>query len=164
MLSRRLLFSSSVALCAALGLASYAISAGVGAACRDGTARGDWDLPTSGQSNGFIYGSLYLNNSTGPVNSPVYTIFGTLTDAPSPCLSCIEGSIDAYLDDGFGPAPDYIVRGAYSGLWFTGRGSFSAEIYTPTGAGPVGRISGVFSDPPTNDQIGEFKAEWAICP
>ena len=158
MLSRRLLLSSSLALCAIVGLGYAADN------CRYGTARGDWELPSaSGASDGFISGALYSNSS--PTPTPVYAISGILTDIPSPCLSCIGGRIDASLDDGIGgPGVDYLVKGSYSGSWFTGAGSFTADIYLPSGVGPVGKIEGTFSDSPSSGQIGKFEGNWVICP
>lgn len=164
MLSRRGWTTSALALCASFALVSDATSGSAAAPCREGFAKGDWDLPSGGQNNGFLNGELFLDNSPGPISAPVYAIFATLTDVPSPCLSCITGTLDGYLDDGFGPAPDYVVRGTYAGFWFTGRGSFSAEVFTPTGVTPVGKIKGEFADPPSFSSIGGFKAEWSICP
>jgi hypothetical protein len=68
------------------------------------------------------------------------------------------------LDDGFGPAPDYYVRGTYSGTWLSGKGTFAASIYPLTGTHPVGKIEGTFSDPPVSTTPGTFKGDWKICP
>jgi hypothetical protein len=153
--------AAGLALCATL-LTAMPTSAAA-APCRSGYATGDWDLPTSSGGLGFIDGLLY-QTSPSPGPFVAYSISGTLTDVPSPCLSCIEGKVDAILDDGFGPAPDYVVKGTYLGAWLTGKGEWSAYIYTPTGTTPVGKISGKFDDPPGSGTVGTFKADWEICP
>jgi hypothetical protein len=130
--------------------------------CRRGLAAGAWELPDLGQ-DGWIDGWLY-----GPTNtSPRFHFTATLTDVQSPCLSCVEGDILGYLDDGIGPAPDYVVRGDYFGGWFTGEGTFAAAVFEPLSPSsmPVGRIVGSFRDPPTNvPHVGVFRAKWTICP
>ena len=88
----------------------------------------------------------------------------TLTDVPSACLSCIEGTLDGTLDDGIGPGPDYVVRGHYLGSFFGGNGQWTATIF-PAGAPqttPVGRIRGMFDDPPSNAGPGSFACRWMI--
>ena len=158
MFARRVLLSTSLALCAALGLTAQPLSS---LACQSGPGSGTWELPSgSGTSDGFIDGTLYL----APANTFRYFFSATLTDVPSPCLSCITGTIDGFLDDGFGPAPDYIVKGSYSGVFLTGKGSFTCEIRPLNSSVPVGKIKGTFSDPPLSTTPGEFKATWEICP
>ena len=157
----RLLPGLAAALTLALGVTLNLPSADAAAAppCQEGTVEGDWDLP-SGITAGFVEGKL-VDNATG---MGVYKMTGSLTATPSPCLACIQGVIYGYLDDGFGPAPDYIVKGAYNGAALTGDGSWWAYIYEPTGAGPVGKMAGVFSDPPFPAGVGAYKGEWVICP
>ncbi len=130
-------------------------------ACEQGPAKGVWELPGSGLDNGFIDGFLFL--STSPTTVPRYAFKAALTDVPTPCLSCITGKINGYLDDGFGPSPDYVVTGSYSGVFLTGSGTFQAQVFRPTGTTPVGKITGTFTDPPVSTQKGSFKGDWQIC-
>ena len=159
MFSRR----SLVAL-AALGAAAFA---GGGhqagstnpSVCRFGPAHGAWDLPHSNQ-DGTVDGYLY--RPLGQV--PPYHFVGSLIDVPSPCLSCIEGDIVGFLDDGVGAQPDYVVRGHYLGGWFSGEGKFEAQVFELFSTVPVGRIKGKFKDPPTSPSaIGTFQGNWRIC-
>ena len=80
------------------------------------------------------------------------------------CLACVEGEIHGFLDDGLGPAPDYIVRGSYFGSWFSGQGDWHARIFLPlsSSAQPVGLMKGRFADPPTSSGVGHFKGEWHL--
>lgn len=152
-----------------LGLGAFVLSfslaataAPLGAAilspCRDGYAYGSWELPSGGH-DGWMSGKL-VDSAT---NTGAYEVKATLVDVPSPCLSCIQGTIEGTLDDGFGPSPDYYVKGEYSGVWSSGSGTFWVYIYKPTGAAPVGKISGHFSDPPGSTTVGAFRGEWEIC-
>lgn len=127
--------------------------------CHGGSAAGMWSLPRSSQ-DGSVDGFLFRD---GGGSAPVYHFTGTLTDMPSPCLSCIEGEIQGFLDDGVGPAPDYIVRGRYRGGFLTGSGQFDARIFRPSANQTVGRIAGHFADPPGNSQPGSFDGRWRIC-
>ena len=97
------------------------------------------------------------------INVERYAFSGLLTDIPSPCLSCIEGRINGELDDGFGPAPDYVVCGRYLGSFFTGNGNFSVRVFPPGSNIAVGKIAGTFDDSPANDGPGTFQARWRIC-
>ncbi|QDU64987.1 hypothetical protein [Engelhardtia mirabilis] len=127
--------------------------------CQEGWTKGAWDLP-AGAGSGFAEGKL-VSNLTG---NTVYKMECKLIATPSPCLSCIQGTMYGYLDDGFGPSPDYLVKGSYSGTWLNGQGTFGAYVYELNGAGPVGKIGGVFADPPFPVAIGEYKGEWVVCP
>ena len=161
--SRRVLVSSCLGFGLALAAAAFNPTSAMAVACESGTAKGVWELPSgSGTSDGFIDGFLFL--SISPTSAPRYFFNATLTDVPSPCLSCITGTIDGYLDDGFGPAPDYVVHGTYSGLFLSGKGSFTCEVFPPTGTHAVGKIKGTFSDPPASSLDGTFKGDWEICP
>jgi len=156
MLARQILLSTSLALCAALLPAAQPLSS---LDCQSGPGSGRWELPSgSGKSDGFIDGVLYL----APADTYRFSFSATLTDVPSPSLSTFTGTIEGSLDDGFGPAPDYLVKGSYSGSVFTYQGSFTCEIRTLTGT-VVGKIDGTFSDPPTSTTPGSFTGEWKIC-
>src|SRR5262245_40649630 len=62
MIARRVLLSTSLALCAALGLTAHPLSS---LACESGPGSGRWELPSgSGTSDGFIDGALYLSTGT----------------------------------------------------------------------------------------------------
>lgn len=148
---------ASLALLAALGWAPPAPAAPV--KCLDGWTEGDWDLP--GSPGGGWAAGKFVESSSG---TSIFEFKAKLTATPSPCLSCIQGTIEGELDDGFGWSPDYIVKGEYSGLFFTGEGEFWAYIYDPSGYGPVGKVAGKFADPPFQSGAGDYKGEWSICP
>jgi hypothetical protein len=128
--------------------------------CQDGIAFGDWDLPSGVGSPGFLSGKLA--DPTGSYG--IYAFDAVLTDVPTPCLSCVEGTISGTLDDGIGPGPDYDVVGEYSGFFFTGKGKFFAKIVPPGSNTSVGVVEGKFEDPPFPGGIGKFKGKWEICP
>jgi len=157
MLARNLLFSTSIALCAAFGPTAEPMAR---FDCQSGPASGTWELPSgSGKSDGFINGTLYLS----PAGTFRYAFNATLTDVPTPCLSCISGTIAGTLDDGAGPAPDFLVKGSYDGSALTGKGTFTCVIYPLTSTQEVGKIEGTFSDPPASTTPGTFKGNWSIC-
>ena len=93
-------------------------------ACQDGVTSGQWDLPSGSSSFGFLSGKLA--DPTGTYG--IYAIDAVLVDDPSPCLSCVTGAIYGTVDDGIGPGPDYYLVGGYSGIFFTGQGTFAAKI------------------------------------
>jgi hypothetical protein len=156
MLARQILLATSLAVCASLVPAAEPLSS---LDCQTGPGSGTWQLPSgSGKSDGYIDGVLYL----APANTYRFSFTATLTDVPSPSLSTFTGTIAGSLDDGFGPAPDYLVKGSYSGSVFTGAGSFTCEIRTLTGS-TVGKIEGTFSDPPSSSTPGTFTGNWKIC-
>jgi hypothetical protein len=128
---------------------------------RRGLGAGMWELPLAPGAVGSLDGVLY--DPSGPVL--LYHFAATLNDVPTPCLSCIEGTVAGTLDDGIGPGPDYIVQGSYKGLFLNGTGTFKATIYKTIGPAfiPVGRMHGVFDDPPGIPGPGDFKCRWAIC-
>jgi hypothetical protein len=157
MFARPLLLATSFALCAAFGPAAEPMAR---FDCQSGPGSGSWDLPSgSGKSDGSINGTLYL----APANTYRFSFTATLTDVPNPSLSLITGNIAGSLDDGFGPAPDYIVKGSYSGSALTGAGTFSCDIYPLNSSQSVGKIDGNFSDPPASTTPGTFTADWKIC-
>ena len=155
MLARRIFLSTAIAMCAAVGLAAKPLAIFTG---QSGVGSGSWVLPSgSGTSDGYLAGTLYLS----PAGTFRFAFNATLTDVPTPCLSCITGTIDGTLDDGVGPGPDYKVKGTYSGVFVTGKGSFTCEIRTLTGT-TVGKIDGTFTDPPSSTTPGTFKCTWSI--
>jgi hypothetical protein len=157
MLLRRILLSTSFAGCAAVGLSAQPLSL---QDCQSGPGSGSWELPSgSGKSDGSISGTLYL----APGNTYRFFFGATLTDVPNPSLTLLTGTIDGFLDDGFGPAPDYLVKGSYSGSVYTGAGSFNAEIRTLTSTVAVGKIEGTFADAPGSTTPGSFSGNWKIC-
>jgi hypothetical protein len=129
-------------------------------ACQDGIALGDWDLPSGSSSYGFMSGKLA--DPTGTFG--IYSVDAVLVDSGSPCLSCVAGTILGTVDDGIGPGPDYYLVGDYSGLFFTGKGTFAAKIVPPGSNTSVGVVEGKFEDPPFPGGIGAFKGKWEICP
>jgi hypothetical protein len=157
MLSPRILLSTSLALCAVWVPMARPLSR---MDCQSGPASGTWELPSgSGKSDGSIDGTLYL----APADTYRYSFTATLTDVPSPSLSGIAGTIDGILDDGLGPAPDFTVKGTYSGIFVTGKGSFTCEVRTVDTGKVVGKIEGTFSDPPASSTPGTFSGDWSIC-
>lgn len=130
-------------------------------ACQDGPAAGDWLLPqTSGGSDGWMDGKLI-----DPVlNQGIYAVSAVLTDVPSPCLSCVQGTISGTLDDGVGVGPDYYLVGEYSGQWLSGQGTYWAKIVPPGSNTSVGLVWGDFADAPGTPGHGSFDGRWEICP
>lgn len=134
----------------------------VGSQCVTGMAKGVWELPDTA-AGGFLSGELLLGTSS----TPLFALTGTLNDVQTPCMSCREGVIDAVLDDGVGPGPDFLVKGTYFGGYFSGKGTFSAQILEPIGPAlvPVGRVLGTYSDPlGPLAVLGTFAGRWGICP
>ena|SRR5436190_4992461 len=129
-------------------------------ACQDGVTSGQWDLPSGSSSFGFLSGKLA--DPTGTYG--IYAIDAVLVDDPSPCLSCVTGAIYGTVDDGIGPGPDYYLVGGYSGIFFTGQGTFAAKIVPPGSNTSVGIVEGKFEDPPFPGGIGKFEGKWEICP
>jgi hypothetical protein len=125
--------------------------------CADGRAGGRWELlGGSGQMHGRL-----VDAATGQVFS---TIHATITEIPGPCLSCIVGTIEGVLDDGVGSMPEYLVRGTFSGLFFSGAGRFQARVFPIAGGPSVGGIHGTFDDQPSDGVPGRFLARWQVCP
>jgi hypothetical protein len=71
--------------------------------------------------------------------------------------------IQATLDDGVGPGPDYVVRGWYLGAFFTGEGEFYTRVFKPSGGPAVGTIRGTFADHPVDTALGTYLGGWRIC-
>jgi hypothetical protein len=156
MFARRVLLAASFAVCAALGPTALPLSY---QDSQSGPASGTWALPRgSGQSDGYIHGILYL----APADTVRFYFDATLTDVFTPSLSQIKGTIDGILDDGFGPAPDYVVKGSYAGNANTGSGTFTCVIRRPGSTQDVGKIDGTFADAPGSTTPGTFSGEWKI--
>ncbi len=157
-------FTSGAALALVLPSLMLAAPAGgpVGSQCLTGFAKGTWELPDTA-AGGFLSGELLR----GTTSTAFYALTGTLNDVQPPCMSCREGVIDAVLDVGIGPGPDFLVKGTYFGGFLSGTGTFSAQILEPIDSGlvPVGRILGTYSDPPGPLAVlGTFVGRWGICP
>ena len=131
-------------------------------ACQNGPASGTWDLPNSSGGTGLMTGKLI----DGTTHLTDYLIKASLTATSSPCLSCIQGNINGALYTPSGASTIYVVKGTYSGSFFTGSGTFAANIFSIIGPStqPVGKITGTFSDPPGSTTPGTFKGNWEICP
>ena len=156
MFARRVLLAASFAVCAVLGPTALPLSY---QDSQSGPASGTWELPSgSGKSDGFIDGILYL----APAGTVRFYFDATLTDVFTPSLSQIKGTIDGILDDGFGPAPDYVVKGSYVGNANTGSGTFTCVIRRPGSTQDVGKIDGTFADAPGSTTPGTFSGEWKI--
>lgn len=156
MFASRVLLSTSLSLFAAWGVMAQPLSF---LDSQSGQGSGTWELPSgSGASDGYVEGVLYLS----PAGTFRYEFSASLTDVWTPCLSCIKGTIDGFLDDGFGPAPDFVVKGSYSGAALTGKGTFHCDIRRPGSSVNVGKIDGTFEDQPGSTQLGTFKADWKI--
>ncbi len=128
------------------------------AACAGGPGAGRWVLPSV--IEGVVDGRLFDAAS----GQPRYTFVATLFEQGAACPECMLGLVYGYLDDGIGPAPDYLVRGWYSGTFFGGTGGFVARVLRPNGGPAVGGIQGRFGDPPFDGLPGRFEARWEICP
>lgn len=160
MQTRRVLGSlaAAAALIATLGAATGSGTAATTVLCRGGAASGVWSLPHSNQ-DGSADGFLYRGSST----TAIFHLTATLHDVPSPCLSCIEGTLTGFLDDGVGSGPDYFVDGRYLGSFFGGTGNFHASVYSTSTGAQVGRIGGEFADTDPLAQPGTFHGRWRIC-
>lgn len=156
---RSLPFVAALALAALPAGSSASGSAGTAVTCRSGPVGGLWLLPNTPGGTGVVDGTL-----AAPTSAGAYHFVGTLTDVPTPCLSCIEGRIQGMLDDGIGPGPDYLVLGRYTGASLSGSGTFEARIVSPAATSPQGRIGGQFRDAPGDNLPGNFRALWTICP
>jgi len=125
-----------------------------------GTAKGIWQLPEPRYSTGTAEGML---DSSG--GAEVFAFRAKLTEIVTPCLSCREGDLNGTLDDGDGPAPDFVVLGHWTAGQLTGQGSFEAWIWKVSAplAAPVGRFEGDFDDPPMPPgQPGSFSGVWTL--
>jgi hypothetical protein len=129
--------------------------------CDNGPEAGEWTLP-HGSVDGNLDGTL-----TGSSGTIAYHFTATLHDIPTPCLSCIFGSIDGTLVDVVSGGTTLTVHGFYNGAQLTGSGQFRAQIFAP-GATPtsppvlVGRMRGSFHEPNIT-QPGTFSGHWVIC-
>lgn len=163
MFASKLSSIASVALVATLAFGALDGASAQTTTCtlRRGLGQGSWDLPTTSAGQGAFAGLFLIPNN------PTFGMqfIGTLTDIPSPCLSCIGGTLHGTLDDGIGPGPDYDVVGTYSGLWLSGSGVWTAQIHSLHTPQPtlVGRVGGTFHDPPVNGGPGTFACRWKIC-
>lgn len=128
-------------------------------ACASGPARGVWRLPAVSSGHGLAQGRL-IDAASGGL---AYRFRAVLTDEPTPCLSCIRGEVNGFLDDGSGGAPEFVVRGFYRGSMMSGSGRFELRVYRPNGTQPVGVISGTFEDAPGDGLPGRFAGDWQIC-
>jgi hypothetical protein len=129
--------------------------------CDSGPEGGQWILP-QGSVDGSLDGTL-----TGAAGTTLYHFTAMLHNIPTPCLSCVHGSIDGTLVDLVGSGPSLSVQGFYSGVQLTGSGTFRAQIYKPgpnPGSPPVlvGRMRGNFHEPVVT-QPGTFSGHWSIC-
>ena len=122
-----------------------------------GPASGVWQLPEFTVADGFVLGSL--DSVDG--GASIYAFQATLTDSGAACPACIVGEIHGSLDDGLGPAPDYLVDGAFFGIYPGGTGSFRARVKRPDGT-LVGWIRGRFEDPPGSPDTGSFLGHFRI--
>jgi hypothetical protein len=127
--------------------------------CAGGPTAGLFRLPLTSMGTGVMRGRL-IDSST---NLPAYRLTARLVDVPSPCLSCVEGEIHGFLDDGSGTSPDFIVRGRYLGSFLGGSGQFNLRVFRPSGGPSVGTLSGSFDDPPGDGMPGQFSGVWQIC-
>ncbi len=142
--------------CVSLGPTPQAVTGPPPQNCAGGQGAGRWEL--SGDT-GTLRGRL-IDRTTGQVHS---TFSATLTEVQSPCLSCVEGTIEGVLD-GVGSGNDYVVRGRFLGFFMTGAGTFQARIFRTTGGPAVGGIQGAFDDLPSDTVPGRFNARWELCP
>ena len=128
--------------------------------CDGGTATGSWRLPSQSQGTGLASGR-WIDSTT---NQTAYRFRALLTDVPTPCLSCLEGTIEGTLDDGVGPSPDFVVRGHYLGSFNGGSGQFELNVLRPGGGGSVGKAVGDYEDLLGDGLAGRFLGTWRVCP
>lgn len=162
MFSRRTFATLAASALCALALANSPGPASTPGKIRFGPTHGAWQLGFGAQ-NGFVDGHFYeAQPATTPSAPPRYHFTATLVAGPVMCPNCVAGTLQGTLDDGVGPSPDYVVLGHYSGVWSTGKGSFSASIYRPTSAAPVGSVGGTYDNPPLLPVIGHYSGKWII--
>ena len=128
-------------------------------ACADGTSVGAWKLPMTSASHGVMIGALI-----DPENRrDSLRIRADLADEPIDCVTCVQGSIRGYLDDGHGGPPRYEVVGTYSGTTIDGSGRFDLYVLPVNGLAAIGEIHGRFEIPRVPGFRARFHAEWRIC-
>jgi hypothetical protein len=122
-----------------------------------GPAVGTWELPEFPAMSGSVLGSLE------PVGggASLYVLQATLIDLGAACPACMIGEIHGTLDDGIGPAPDYLVEGGFGATYPGGAGTFLARVKRPNGT-PAGWLRGRFEDPPGSPQPGSFLGRFRI--
>ena len=128
--------------------------------CDGGSSHGSWRLPSQSQGTGLASGR-WIDSTT---NQTAYRFRALLTDLPTPCLSCLEGTIEGTLDDGVGASPDFVVRGRYFGAFNGGFGQFELSVLRPGGGGLVGTAVGDFEDLLGDGLAGRFLGTWRVCP
>ena len=121
-----------------------------------GPAAGVWELPDF-RTLGSVLGEL--DSVDG--GASIYTLQAGLTDSGAMCPACIIGELHGILDDGVGPAPDFLVDGGFAGEIMGGTGSFFASVKRPNGT-PAGWIRGRFQDPPSSTGTGSFHGRFRI--
>ncbi len=127
--------------------------------CTSGPAHGSWQLPATVTGHGLMQGRL-INSAGGGTE---FRLRALLLGESGPCLTCIQGEIRGFLDDGSGGTPGLVVRGSYHGAMVSGSGRFELRVFEANGGQDVGRITGTFEDAPGDGHPGRFLADWRIC-
>jgi hypothetical protein len=126
--------------------------------CADGMAVGAWKLPMTSGGHGAFIGRM-IDPDGRRVS---LRIRAELTDEPGPCLTCVQGSIHGFIDDGQGGPPRYAVEGTYEGP-MSGTGHFDLRVVPLRGGTTIGEFHGEFDSPRALGFRGRFRADWRIC-
>jgi hypothetical protein len=127
--------------------------------CADGEAVGAWKLPMTSGGHGAVIGRLVDPED----RRDSLRVRAVLTDEAGPCLTCIQGSIRGYLDDGHGGPPRFAVEGTYEGSMSGGTGRFDLRVLELNGTTAIGEIHGEFDSPRAANFLGRFRGDWRIC-
>ncbi len=127
--------------------------------CADGTGVGAWKLPMTAGGHGLMIGRLIDPED----RRDSLRIRAELADDPIACVTCVQGSIHGYLDDGQGGPPKYEVVGTYVGSTDDGPGRFELHVLPMHGLAAIGEIHGQFEVPRAPGLRARFRAGWRIC-
>ncbi len=123
--------------------------------CIAGETYGEWDLPSGPGDTGQVNGVLVVDP-----DEPLYYLEATLTEGPPP-MEFRLGQMDGLLTDSSG-TPVYGVEGAWRTIPRSDtQGTWHAVIYQLDTGEPVGKMRGVFNQPPGKE--GEYQGKWIIC-
>jgi hypothetical protein len=126
--------------------------------CADGAAMGAWKLPVSPRGHGGFVGRMVdAENTRLPLQ-----IRAELTDVSGPCLTCVQGTIRGFIEDGPSGPPRFAIEGTYEGA-MNGTGHFDLRVVPLSGGATIGEFHGEFDSPRGLGFRGRFRADWRIC-
>jgi hypothetical protein len=124
-----------------------------------GVMYGRWDLPSTAGA-GYAKGTFV--DSSG---NTVFKMKAKLSLLPTGSVLVEAGEFNGMLFDGSGSAwPQYSVAGKWFGSTATHKGSFKGEVFFQPSQmgpiGPIGTVSGKYSDTGLFSTTGKFKGHW----